>query len=80
MKLLTPQFVVALIGSLFRQIPDRLRGWAYLVLVVVAVGFLGWSLIEGRIGLEQLGAAVLALYGGMSKSNGPSARKKPLPK
>ena len=77
MKLLTdPRFLLALIGNLYRKVPDPIRGYLYSAAVVVLVGYVAWSVVHGDIGLEQLVAAISGAGFGMAKSHVPDKGKR----
>ena len=63
-----------IIAELFQKVPERIRGWLYLVVVIIGIVYIGWTAWQSGLSVDQLVALVLSLVGALANSNRPAVQ------
>ncbi len=66
--------MTTIIAELFQKVPDRIRGWLYLAVVVAGIGYIGWTAWQSGLSVDQLVALFLSIVGALANSNRPTVR------
>lgn len=68
--------LLQLMHAAFQRVPDRLRGWLYLSVVLVLLGYVVVTGIRSGLGLEQVVALVTSIVVQLANSNRPTVKAK----
>lgn len=66
--------MLQLINQAFQKVPEQVRGWLYLGIVVAGLVYIVWTGIQSGLSVEQLVALLVSIVGGLANSNRPAVK------
>lgn len=66
--------MIQLINQAFQRVPEKVRGWLYLGIVIAGLAYIVWTGIKSGLSVEQLVALLVSIVGGLANSNRPTVK------
>ena len=68
------RIVLDVIAELFQRVPEKVRGYVYLVLVVGGLAYIAVTAWRSGLSVDQLVALLFSIVGGLANSNRPTVQ------
>lgn len=66
--------LIQLINQAFQRVPEKVRGWLYLGIVIAGLAYIAVTAVRSGLSLEQLVALLVSIVGGLANSNRPAVK------
>ncbi len=66
--------MVKILAELLQRVPERIRGWVYLGLLVACLVYIGVTAWRSGFTVDQLVALFVGLVGALANSNRPTVK------
>lgn len=66
--------MIKILAELLQRVPDKIRGWVYLGLLIACLAFIGVTAWRDGFTVDQVVALFVGLVGALANSNRPTVK------